>query len=390
MSRRAHESLLILAGIALCVAGAHGQAGDGPSQVTAERLAEPGWWPTKGDSARSLYVGDGACQGCHGKIADQQETTAMYHAGMRADQANPLKGNRQLKFHEAGFTAALAIGAGGVTYTVSDSSGSAASPVTWAFGAGKNGQTYILEKDAGYIESRVSYFSRLDALDVTPGQLPEAPGGAEKALGRRMGRTEVQLCFRCHTTEAVTAKVFESEKAIPGIRCEACHGPGAEHATAMTAKDFAASAATIMNPAGLSPVDSVDFCGACHRTWADVLMQMPANPGVGNIRFQPYRLEESRCWGPNGDARITCVACHDPHQPLVRELGSYDSKCRACHSASVGAKDHVAKTTCKVATSNCVSCHMPKYELPQTHASFTDHDIRVVRDKTLDGEKQSP
>jgi len=42
-----------------------------------------------------------------------------------------------------------------------------------------------------------------------------------------------------------------------------------------------------------------------------------------------------------------------------------------------------------VATSNCVSCHMPKYELPQTHASFTDHDIRVVRDKTLDGEKQS-
>jgi hypothetical protein len=36
---------------------------------------------------------------------------------------------------------------------------------------------------------------------------------------------------------------------------------------------------------------------------------------------------------------------------------------------------------CKVSISNCVSCHMPKYEIPQTHASFTDHYIRVVQDK---------
>jgi hypothetical protein len=158
----------------------------------------------------------------------------------------------------------------------------------------------------------------------------------------------------------------------------------------MHTKDFGQSPETITNPAELSPVDSVDFCGACHRTWADVALEMPATVGVMKIRFQPYRLEMSRCWGKSGDARITCVACHDPHMPLAHEPEAYDAKCLACHSAGVEAKGIGAKTTCKVATSRCVSCHMPKYELPQTHALFTDHDIRVVPENRLDRVKLSP
>jgi hypothetical protein len=30
---------------------------------------------------------------------------------------------------------------------------------------------------------------------------------------------------------------------------------------------------------------------------------------------------------------------------------------------------------------NCVSCHMPKYAVPEMHFRFTDHLIRVVREK---------
>jgi len=43
--------------------------------------------------------------------------------------------------------------------------------------------------------------------------------------------------------------------------------------------------------------------------------------------------------------------------------------------------DHPARG-CKVSTGNCVRCHMPKYTLPQMHAAFTDHDIRIVRDSS--------
>jgi formate-dependent nitrite reductase cytochrome c552 subunit len=30
-----------------------------------------------------------------------------------------------------------------------------------------------------------------------------------------------------------------------------------------------------------------------------------------------------------------------------------------------------------VATTKCVTCHMPKYDVPEMHYSFTDHLIRI-------------
>jgi len=34
---------------------------------------------------------------------------------------------------------------------------------------------------------------------------------------------------------------------------------------------------------------------------------------------------------------------------------------------------------CPTATSQCVSCHMPKVKLPNGHLTFTDHEIRIVK-----------
>jgi hypothetical protein len=39
----------------------------------------------------------------------------------------------------------------------------------------------------------------------------------------------------------------------------------------MTANDPKQGAVEIKDPADLSSSDSVDFCGACHSTWADVV-----------------------------------------------------------------------------------------------------------------------
>jgi formate-dependent nitrite reductase cytochrome c552 subunit len=32
-----------------------------------------------------------------------------------------------------------------------------------------------------------------------------------------------------------------------------------------------------------------------------------------------------------------------------------------------------------VSKNNCVSCHMPKIELPGAHYKFSDHRIRIVK-----------
>ena len=77
--------------ILLCRAGAQGPVANDLSVTTQERLEDAQWWPTKGDSARSLYVGSEACKTCHQDIAALQETTPMYHAAARATQSEILK-----------------------------------------------------------------------------------------------------------------------------------------------------------------------------------------------------------------------------------------------------------------------------------------------------------
>jgi len=371
-----------------CLARAQGPPANDTSRTTADRLEDAGWWPTKGDPPRSQYSGDATCVGCHRRIAPLQKSTPMYHASVRAAQSEILASHLPLRFQEGGFSTLVITSPEGATFTVAGSDGTTSLPAVWALGF-KNGQTYILEKDGAYFESRLSFFTKTQSLDITPGQTPEAPKNLESALGRKMGIAEAERCFSCHTTASVTSKVLESEKAVPGVTCEACHGPGAAHAASMTANNPEQSTA-IMDPADFSPSDSVDFCGACHSTWADVV-ETHRKISLARIRFEPYGLEQSRCWGTSGDRRITCAACHDPHQPLVHEPSAYDSKCLACHGLRTKSRGaHAAKTVCKVAARNCVTCHMPKYELPEMHAAFTDHDIRVVRASALDPGKLTP
>ena len=137
------------------------------------------------------------------------------------------------------------------------------------------------------------------------------------------------------------------------------------------------SATLISNVSKLSPTDSVDYCGACHRTSADVTLM--GVTGVLTLRFPAYRLERSRCWGKNGDGRLTCIACHDPHEDLVREATAYDKKCLGCHQAAGSSKLRASNhlPSCPTGRPGCVSCHMPKHEIPEMHATFTDHRIGI-------------
>jgi hypothetical protein len=252
--------------------------------------------------------------------------------------------------------------------------------ISWIFGAGIHGQTYILEKSGAFYESQVSSFSALRGLDLTPGHVQRQGGDLANALGDRLSTSTAARCFACHTTYSSADAKFEPARAIPGIHCEACHGPGQAHVAAMRDDRTSEASQTILNPKHFSPVKSVDFCGACHRTSVDVVESTQAY-GPINVRFQPYRLEKSRCWGTQGDERLTCIACHDPHEPFAHSASYYDQRCLACHAAqkSESSAHGSSPALCPVATANCVSCHMAKSDVPGMHAQFTDHYIRIVR-----------
>jgi hypothetical protein len=346
--------------------------------TTQERIERSAWWPTSGRAPRNDFLGSQACAECHSTLVKSQAQHAMARASVAAAKSPVLRDHAEQNFAIEGYEYRIIADANGsFRYTVSDSKRAISGPLDWAFGAGKVGQSFLSEQNGRFHEIRFSYFDTVHAFGITPNQSEHSADSLEKAVGRVLSGAEAQRCFACHTTASTSANRFDAANAMPGVSCEGCHGPGAKHIVAMRSGDLETGMASILNPRTLKPVDLVDFCGACHTTWWDA--KRIAARGVANVRFQPYRLEASRCWG-SGDERLTCTACHNPHQPLVREAGAYDSRCHGCHARSERTKSAPEPAhVCPVAKQDCVNCHMPKFEVPDMHYKYTDHRIRIVK-----------
>ncbi len=347
---------------------------------TEERMTGPDWWPTQGRAARAEYAGPEACAVCHAAHAASYAGSSMARATAPSDRDQTLASHALMRFQLGPYSYSIRREGDQSIYTVSDGQRSVVAPLLWAFGLGKGGmgQTYIYRHIGRLYESHVSYFDRLGGLDITIGHERNVPGSLERGHGNFLPHSVARQCFACHNTASTTQGRFDPEQMIVGVSCEACHGPGARHVALMTSGGKESADKLIFNPARLSPKDQTDFCGACHRTWWDVkLMDVR---GLDNVRFQPYRLQASRCWTVD-DKRIACQACHDPHGALAGKHVDHDQKCAACHAQTAsGAKQVEGKfRSCPVAGKDCVGCHMPKYEHPAMHFAFTDHWIRVVR-----------
>lgn len=320
-------------------------------------------------------VGAAVCAQCHAAEASTQKTTPMALAAERAAESNILREHPRLSFRLGLYSYQIVRAGEQTIYSVTDGKKTISEPIEWAFGRGEAGQTYVFRREGAYYQSRVSFYNDTQQLDLTLGFARTVPHSLEEAAGDRLGAAEARLCFACHDTAAVSDGQVNAHTMVPGVSCEACHGPGSRHVTAMQAGRWEDT--YILNPGKETAENLVDFCGSCHRTW--LMVQTMQVRGVNNVRFQPYRLENSRCWDGT-DARLSCLACHNPHRPREREVAFYDSKCLSCHhQRGTPAARKSDAPACPVSTKDCVSCHMPKYELPGGHFKFTDHQIRVVR-----------
>ena len=342
----------------------------------------PDWRPTH-VPANARYLGNEACAQCHDQ-ATTQPATPMGRALEPVAARRLLAERPPLTFKEGPFSYSIARRGEESVYTVTDGKDSLSLPIRYAFGLGKLAQTYVFLHAGKFYEGRVSYFRRLGGLDLTPGASREAPASLAAALGRELSSEIVNDCFGCHATAAVSQGQLQLEGMTPGITCEGCHGPGERHVAAIKARGAAPGPAErqIFNPGRFDTEGLTQFCGACHRSWIQV--QMMGIRGVENVRFQPYRIFNSKCYD-HQDKRISCTACHNPHEELVADAASYDAKCLACHETvprppGPGGKALAGKApACPKGRQNCASCHMPKTELPEMHHQFTDHQIRVVR-----------
>ena len=203
-------------------------------------------------------------------------------------------------------------------------------PLLWAFGRGQAGQTYVFERGRQPSTKAASASTTRWAAWTSPW-----------ARSRASRRT---------STRPPAAGWTPSARAIASAAIRPAGYPAAACTWNRWRPAWAANPATdrrhntwrrcaratrqrrrCRNWRGRSAEEMSELCGRCHRTWSQIALNGPR--GVLNVRFQPYRLTNSKCYD-TADARIACTACHDPHGPLETSAAAYDAKCTACHSAA--------------------------------------------------------
>ncbi len=236
----------------------------------------------------------------------------------------------------------------------------ATEPEQWAFGAGNQAVTFVSQLNAtDYLEHGETWYTATKRFDTTPGHA-DTRGLRYRLFDPSAG---ILRCFSCHSTGPL--QVDGSGTIQPhelGVRCEDCHGPGAEHAanpTKVSLKKPGEQGGAAMNTA----------CGACHR------VQSSAEDGSNlldpwNSRHQPLLLAASVCFQKSA-GKLMCTTCHSPHQALEVRQETYNKACLGCHAAP--------KHSASVTGRPCAACHMPSVRT-NANLAFVNHRIAVYSD----------
>jgi hypothetical protein len=334
------------------------------------------WNPERFWRQNSAYAGAQACSTCHVDIAKRQEVSS--HArSLRAPEEIPEIVSRipfETRDKTSEATLVLRRNAGGNLELAAQKAGAEdRMTLKWGFGSGTKGITPVGIRPSGELaESRLTWYRSLGSFDLTTGAAKLDPHALSENLGRPLRQDDLIQCFGCHTTGEIP------QSGLPrngmGIRCERCHGPGEEHVHAMQQRQAADK--KIFHPGKLDGFAQAQMCGVCHGRPpedSDLAAIRMIQEAPNTVRFPSQRLVLSRCFNES-DGGIRCTACHDPHSGGVPGLRGGDTACGDCHRKGLRARVKI----CSVATSDCVSCHMPKEQV-MAHSSFTDHWIRIVR-----------
>jgi len=329
---------------------------------------------SRSSNSQNGYIGSARCAECHIEIgATQQRSDHAHTLRPMTDLSNLL---RKLPIH-------FDDKENGVEYRLERSTGGAAIDLVaqknhrrermqliWAFGAGRKGVTFLGKTAQGeYVQSRVSWYEKIQGLDVTTGAEVRKVQNAHDALGETQSHEARHECFACHLTRNADLLPEKIEESSGGVQCERCHGPGSKHAQFIT-EGKGSEGLAIQNPGKLGASEQLRFCGVCHRQPLEELSKVILDNAT--VRFPAQRLVLSRCYDES-DGKLKCTTCHNPHENLPTSMVVYDPKCLSCH-AGKGA----IGSSCPISEKDCVACHMPR-EAIMKHSDFADHWIRKVR-----------
>lgn len=382
------------------------------AQTRPPTFARPDSAPSFGGQASptSNYLGSASCARCHD--VEHQQWRNSLHIKMTkpiadATVVGDFTAGTRFADHDRSYT--LGIKDGKPFMTVAFGS---APPETFAIDytlGAKRYQGYLSTLPDGRIYVLPAFWHIaskrwIDWKEITP--IPDGAHGIRQIWNVN--------CFNCHGTNIVqgydlASKTYRPSWTEMGIGCEACHGPGREHAALMEQweKDPASKPAydnssknrllsatlKIFSTRSAEPRRIYDTCAYCHGNKNNVFVgfkggdrfadyalpflisePIPANDLQGEFwpdgrpnRFnRPQALTLSGCFKAGA---ITCTSCHVAHgsrndfslKVNIHEGRNGDALCSQCHTkpafAGAALKEHTFHAP-DSAGSRCISCHM--------------------------------
>jgi tetratricopeptide (TPR) repeat protein len=403
------------------------------------------------------YAGSEACRGCHGAIYSAWSQTGMSKMLRPYAAANVIgdfdtnneffRGNdaryedgtvQQTRDPQSKLFARMLKRHGRHYFDLLQSDGTWHSyPVDYTIGS-KFQQAYATKLPNGEIHVLPIQYSKLTQQWINYWQIIDGPRSERADLTsweKLNAATSYQaICAVCHTSQLRNTRsggfdLRNLDFKEPGIDCEMCHGPSAQHVAEMAANQpFPKEALdTPVNFHDVSNRDFVRICSQCHMQSA---IRTPGSGGElnysrsgqffidnlsipfgefsrlgfykdGRFRqttFVVEALERSQCFKKG---QVSCGTCHNPHPTdastnlkSLKFRDHSDQMCTSCHSqfgstASLTAHSHHPPES---EGSRCVSCHMPRIMDAVLFRART-HQIDDIPDAEMTerfGQQESP
>ena len=375
--------------------------------------------PRTATAEGASYVGNADCSGCH------EQATAEWagsHHDLAMQEATPetvLGDFSNATFNYFGVTTTFSQEGDTFFIKTDNAAGELETyPVAYVFGV-EPLQQYLLPMDGG----------RLQALSIAWDSRPTNEGGqrwyhlypdenvpAGDPLHWTGGFFNWNTsCAECHSTDvekrydAVNDR-FDTHYEQIDVGCEACHGPGSEHALLAAAGtlspaqtgfemslkargtwQWAEGADIAQRSERLTSNHQIDSCARCHARRGTLGEYHPGKPLLDTHRLAI--VEEPLYW-PDGQIReevyvygsfiqskmhqagVACTNCHNPHSNQLVAEGN--GVCAQCHLASTYDNPTHHRHQIAAAGSACVDCHMPS-QLYMGVDSRRDHSMRIPR-----------
>ena len=350
------------------------------------------------------FAGSGSCRDCHEKFYQLWSTS---HHGLAMQPVTPefaatkiTPAAEEIAIQDYRYRAIIAQGAGWIVEQ--GPQGEKKYRMEHAMG-GKNVYYFLTPLEKGRLQVLPLAFdvrqnAWFDTTLIMRRHLGAGFGG-EQIFWKDPLLTFNTACYSCHVSQFSSnydpaTDTYRTAWAEPGINCETCNGPGAEHVQVCreAPKGAVPPDLKIISTKKFSVQQHNDTCAPCHAK----MIPLTTSFTPWERFFDHYDLVclEDRDFYPDArdlgenftltlwltspcvkSGKLSCLHCHTSSgRYRFREEAKANQACLPCHAQRGNkAAAHTHHPPDKPGTPRCVSCHMPMTEFARMRRS--DHSL---------------